>query len=173
MKNIQWFIMILSALLVLSACGDNGNQENSHNDMRSTTPPKQVILDVELTVNPDVLQPGDSAELQASVKLEGEAVEDADEVRFEVWKHGEEDHEMIEGQHLGEGVYGISYTFEEEAHYYAVSHVTARDTHRMPKKAITVGSPAPMDEGQEEESHMDEDMHHDDMMHDDDTHHNH
>ena len=36
-----------------------------------------------------------------------EKVTDADDVKFEIWKAGDEKHEMLEGKHKGKGVYAV------------------------------------------------------------------
>ena len=36
-----------------------------------------------------------------------EKVTDADDVKFEIWKDGDEKHEMLDGKHKGKGVYAV------------------------------------------------------------------
>ena len=47
------------------------------------------MIDVELSL-PETAEPGENVRIAAWVTLEGENVENADEVVFEIWKHGKE-----------------------------------------------------------------------------------
>ncbi len=47
-------------------------------------------------------------------------------MKFEVWKHGTEDRQMIEGKHVGDGKYVARYTFAAKGTYSVVAHVTAK-----------------------------------------------
>ena len=76
---------------------------------------------------------------EALVTQGDEEVKDANEVKFEIWKSGQEEHKKIIGKHQGNGIYSITKTFQEEGDYSIIAHVTARDMHNMPKKDIIVG----------------------------------
>src|SRR5690606_16593810 len=77
---------------------------------------------------------------QATVTFEGEPVEDADEVMFEVWQRDDKENSTsIEGEHQGEGVYSIPLSFDEDDVYYVISHVTVEEMHNMPRKRVVVG----------------------------------
>jgi hypothetical protein len=143
MKNKR-LLFLLTAALVLSGCG-NGNTNNQAEN-REELP---TMIEVNLSVNPENPDPNEEVTLQAVVTQGDERVDDANEVAFEVWKDGEEDHQKFEGSHQGEGVYSITKTFEEAGVYYVVSHVTARDMHNMPKKEFVVGH---IDETKDEEA---------------------
>lgn len=47
-------------------------------------------------------------------------------------------HEKVLGEHLGNGVYVVTTTFQEAGNYFVIAHVTARDMHNMPKMEFTV-----------------------------------
>ena len=51
-----------------------------------------------------------------------EKVTDADDVKFEIWKDGDEKHEMLDGKHKGKGVYAVEKTFETDGVYHIISH---------------------------------------------------
>ncbi|CAM3415206.1 FixH family protein [Marinicrinis lubricantis] len=152
MKKI-W--LALCFVFVLSACGNNNNHSGS-----SSVPPELVELEVSVEITPESIQPGDTVTIAAEVSLEGEPVEDASEVQFEVWKKGQEEHEMIPLEAQDKNMYSIAKTFEEEGIYYVVSHVTARNAHRMPKTEFIVGNPPESTDADTEsdESHMEEPM---------------
>jgi hypothetical protein len=115
MKNtILLFISV--TVFVLSGCG-NGNT-NHQAENREELP---TMIEVNLSVNPENPESNEEVTLQAVVTQGDERVDDANEVAFEVWKDGEEDHQKFEGSHQGEGVYSITKTFEEAGVYYVLS----------------------------------------------------
>ncbi|RBW69651.1 FixH family protein [Bacillus taeanensis] len=147
MKNILILVFSIAAL-VLSGCGNDDTQNQAENNEQLPQ-----LIEVNLSVNPENPQPNEEVTLQAVVTQGSEKVDDADEVAFEVWKDGEEEHEKIEGNHQGGGLYSITKTFKEAGVYYVVSHVTARDMHNMPKKEFVVGNIEKPQETTDEEAH--------------------
>lgn len=127
-------LLLFLFIIVLSACGVNNNQQGKDNNVL----PKMVEVQIK-TIPADELKPNEEITIQAHVTQGAENVDDAHEVKFEVWKKGQEEHEMIEAKHQGEGVYSIKKTFQNDGVYHVISHVTARDMHNMPKKEIVVG----------------------------------
>lgn len=89
---------------------------------------------------PEEIIPDQEVIVEAHVTQGDEKVEDASEVKFEIFKSGVKETEMIKGEHKGEGVYSMKKTFKEEGSYSVVAHVTARDLHSMPKKDFQVGT---------------------------------
>lgn len=133
--NSLWRAITLGSLLVLAGCGAQNEQDNSEEG--GTLEP----VEVELTTKPgkEELKDGEEFTIQAKVTQGDENVDDANEVEFEFWKKDEEQHEKLEGQSQGEGVYSISMTVDEPGIYYVISHVTAKDMHTMPKLELTIG----------------------------------
>ncbi|WP_052948864.1 FixH family protein [Mesobacillus campisalis] len=144
----KYVVLMLTILLFLAGCGSN-------NDDSSQAGEVPEIIEVTI-LTPDSLNPNEEVSLEAKVTQGDENVEDAAEVKFEVWKSGEDEREMLEAQHQSEGVYVVSKTFESEGVYNIVAHVTARDMHNMPKKEVTVGNPEAGADRHEEEGHHDE-----------------
>ncbi|MBB6451797.1 hypothetical protein HNQ94_000218 [Salirhabdus euzebyi] len=133
-------IMILSfCFIILVACSkEDSTQDTSDKE----TPELPEMIDVEILTEPglDNLQPNETIAIQAKVTQGDELVNDADEVQFEFWKKDqEEEHEMIDGEFQGEGIYSIEKTVEEHGIYYVIAHVTARQMHNMPKLELTIG----------------------------------
>ncbi|WP_053360732.1 FixH family protein [Bacillus sp. FJAT-27251] len=153
----KYIVSMLTLLLILAGCGSN-NEDSSQAG--------EVPEIIEVTIlTPDSLNPNEEVSLEAKVTQGDENVEDATEVKFEVWKSGEDEREMLEAQHQSDGVYAVSKTFESEGVYTIVAHVTARDMHNMPKKEVTVGNPEAgdghhEDEGQRGESDGENSHHH-------------
>lgn len=129
MKNF----MILSVLMfVLTACG-NAEEAQGEGNQEAIEP-----IEAEVTMSEE-METGDQV-LETQVTQADEAVSDADEVVFEVWKHGDKDNsEMIEQETEDDGVYSADYTFEEDGIYLVQPHVTAREMHTMPIHTVVVG----------------------------------
>jgi hypothetical protein len=134
MKKILLMFAFFS--LLLAAC-NNQTPEKKEGETEELQ-----MIDVAIQLDPEKADPGQEVTIKAAVTQGNEKVEDADEVKFEIWKHGTENHEMVEGKHEGEGIYSIKKTFNEEGTYYVVAHVTARGMHNMPKKEFIIGHPS-------------------------------
>lgn len=115
------------------------------------------FLEVELTANPEKAQLNEEITFEAKVTYGTEEVEDADEVKFEIWRSHAEEHEKIVVEHDQNGIYRLNKSFEEEGTYYIISHVTARRMHNMPKIEFVVGSPSePEEESKSTEMDVDD-----------------
>ncbi|MGM0898761.1 MAG: FixH family protein [Bacillota bacterium] len=130
----KWIGLLLLTLL-LAACAEED----------SSTGAGEMVQEVKVEFNTkDSAELGEEVMLSATVTQGSEAVEDADEVVFEVWQSGaREDSEMLEGSHTEDGIYEHSRIFEEEGLYFIQAHTTARRMHVMPKMELTVGDPDP------------------------------
>jgi len=143
MKKIA-FLMSILLVVVLGACGnDEGNGQNQE---------VPEFLEVEINLPAENLEVGAEINLEAYVSQGGEAVEDADEVKFEVLKQGDAESEMLEGEHQGEGIYTAKKKFDAEGVYAVTAHVTARDMHNMTKKELIVGNPSESADSEDEGS---------------------
>lgn len=131
---LQKPIGILFALtLLLAACS-----QSEEDNVQSNEIPK--VVEVTININPEKAKINKEVEIQAMVTQGNEAVTDADDVKFEIWKEGEEKHEKIEATHKGDGIYAINKTFSENGIYHIIAHTNARGMHTMPKIQITVDS---------------------------------
>lgn len=130
MKKFMWLGL---PFLLLAGCGTDaaGTGEQIEEVMVEFNTEQQAAVAEEVVLSVSVTQ-GD------------EAVEDADEVVYEVWESGERDNsKMIPAEHTEDGVYEAETSFEEEGLYYMQAHTTARSLHVMPKQEVTVGNPDP------------------------------
>ncbi|MBM7648680.1 hypothetical protein JOC78_001626 [Bacillus ectoiniformans] len=135
MKKI-WMIAISILLLLVAGCsGEESQKEKAPEKKEKIVSP----LDVKIQM-PEEIVPNQEVKVEAHVTQGDKKVEDASEVKFEVFKSGVKETEMIKGEHQGEGIYSMNKVFEEEGSYSVVAHVTARDLHSMPKKDFQVGS---------------------------------
>lgn len=152
--------------MILAACGSTNNNENTNGNKDEV--PSMVEVEIKL---PEAVEPNQEVKIEALVTQGEENVDDASEVKFEVWKQGQEaDHEMVVASNDGSGIYSIMKTFEEEGFYYVVAHTTARDMHVMPRVELTVGNPEP---SEKEEEHEEEGHSHDHETHEETDHNEH
>jgi YtkA-like len=143
MKKILLFLALGILALFVSACGNSSGDETA--DKEKKMEPIEAKLDV-----PEKSDKGENVGLSVKVTQGDENVEDADEVKYEIWKNGHKDEsEMIEAKHEKDGVYTAEKTFDEDGMYTVQVHVTARDMHTMPKAEIAVGK-AEVEEHDEE-----------------------
>lgn len=126
MKKIM--TLFLSLLVILSACS---------NEETKQTEQVPELLEVTITT-PEKIKVQEEITIEASVVQGKEKVTDADEVKFEIWKAGQDDHDMVEAKHQQDGIYSIKKTFTEGGNFNIVAHTTARSMHSMPKKEILV-----------------------------------
>jgi uncharacterized protein with ACT and thioredoxin-like domain len=164
MKNSLFLVILCLSLLV--GC-------NTNSDVEKETELKP--LNVEISVSPEKLNPSEEVKIDAQVTYGDEKVEDADEVKFQIWEKGnEEEDEFINGEHKGKGIYSITKEFDHDGVFIVVAHVTARSMHNMPKKEILVGDATQLEESNEEAiSETDEHNNHSHEGHDTATDHHH
>ncbi len=130
MKHFLWGIVAVAGLL-LTACSDNVESDEI------------AFLDVELTVVSEGVELGEAVLFEALVTYGGKTVTDAEEVKFEIWHaENEENREVIEVEHAGDGIYMLEKQFTEEGTYYVYAHVSAEGMHSMPKKEFVIGEPS-------------------------------
>lgn len=134
MKKVIFLLTALS--LVLSACSSsNGHQHHEANQTEKKPP---VPIHVQFASEPSKAKVGSKVTLSVKVTQENKNVNDADEVKFEVWKKDEKKHKMINAVKKGKGTYIAQYTFPETGTYEVMYHVIARDLHNMEQKEMTV-----------------------------------
>ncbi|XXM72555.1 FixH family protein [Lysinibacillus sphaericus] len=155
-KSIMLLIMLVMMLL-LSACSENNNEGKS---VKEDNLPQQVEADIKA---PEEVPLNEETVLEVKVTQGKEEVDDADEVKFEVWKgSNKDDSKMFEGEFVKGGTYRIKTSFNEDGIYYVQTHVTAREMHVMPIRHVLAG-----DVPEEEVKALEESLDHD---HDDDGH---
>lgn len=148
-------IIFLLILFILSGCIGGNEPGDEH-----VGAPSLQMIEVHLTTGPGRIMPNEPVSVNAKVSLDGENVENADEVKFEIWEDGHQNlSEKIEGEYKGEGVYSVTKTFESTGVYYVVSHVTVREMHNMPRIKLVVGN-VPGEESSHEQVEHDQKMDH-------------
>lgn len=122
-------ILLTFSSIILSACAE---EEKQQDDL------VPQLLEVAIKTE-DSIQVNQETIIKAVVTQGKNKVTNADEVKFEISKAGDDQHEMIQGKHQKDGVYSIQKTFKDGGQYYIVAHVTANRMHNMPRKEILVG----------------------------------
>jgi YtkA-like len=145
MKKMLFLSLMVLAFLLVSAC--NNKQQPANDDLPE-------FVEVDLTVNPENGKANEPIVFEAKVTQGDENVEDADEVKFEIWRAKDEEHEKITVEHSEDGFYRLEKTFQQEGTYYIISHVTARDMHNMPKQVFVVGTPSEPEDPSESKDDM-------------------
>jgi predicted small secreted protein len=131
LKRLSIIVVVLLAVTFLVAACQGTEQEDISLDASP--------LEVEFGTNADsTLTLDQTIELSIQVTQDGDEVEDAEEVSFEMWYAGEDEHETLPAQHQGNGMYTISKTLEQEGTLNVMYHVTARGYHSMKKHEIMV-----------------------------------
>jgi hypothetical protein len=130
---------ILVALILFGGIVAGCSNETDNTKQKEETPSLEFV---EVSIQtPEQINLNEEIQIKAIVTQGKDQVDDANEVKFELWKVGQEEHEKIEAQNDGKGIYSIKKTFSENGNYAVIAHVTARSMHSMPKKEFTVGTP--------------------------------
>ncbi|WP_453994270.1 FixH family protein [Bacillus nitroreducens] len=152
MKKTILFLLIV-AMFALVAC-------NSETESKNTDTTELVPLEVDLTISPNEMNPGDEVTFLAVVTQGDETVEDADEVQFEIRQNANGESEFLDGEHQSNGEYTAVKTFDSEGIYSVTAHVTARSMHTMPTVEVVIGNPEVADELEGETTDTNEHHHH-------------
>lgn len=136
MKKLKLVLVSLCTFMIVG-CGANVETEQA-GPVACENP--LIPVEVDFSWDPEQLQSGEAATFKAVVTQDNLSVENANEVKFEIWEHNNPDyHYMEDTQNEGNGSYTLDWTFPEDGVYYAYYHVTACDMHRMEKVMIVVG----------------------------------
>jgi hypothetical protein len=152
MKKLLFVSLSILLFLVISAC----NSTSKNNDNAGEELPE--FVEVELTISPETGKVNEPINIEAKITQGGENVEDADKVTFEIWRSKDEKHEKIDVTHVGDGIYRLEKSFQQEGTYYIISHVTARDMHNMPKKEFIIGTASEPEDPKDSKDSMEMDM---------------
>lgn len=95
-KLIIGFISVLF-IISAAACGNSTKKEDSGK--------MPEMVEVALSVKPEKAETNEPVTFEAKVTQGSEAVNDADEVVFEIWRSKDEKHEKIKVKHAENGIY--------------------------------------------------------------------
>lgn len=65
---------------------------------------------------------------------------DVDDVKFEIWKDGDEKYEMLDGKYKGKGVYVVEKIFEMDGVYYIIVYINVCEMYVMLEVKVVVGN---------------------------------
>lgn len=155
-KTLFYFV---SVMFLMTACSADQNQKADE------TP---ELLEVSI-ITPEKIQMNEEITIKAKVNQGEEKVTNADELKFEIWKSGQEDHEMLPAHNEEDGTYSIKKSFSDGGNYFIVAHTTANRMHSMPKKEVFVEGGESGDNHTADEANNNEDQQSD---HEHNDHHN-
>jgi len=129
MKRIGVSVLVGVGILLASGCSNDTATE--------ATVPKPIEVTFEI---PKEVDTNKEEKLMIHVTQGTKNVNDADEVKFEIWKAGtDEKSELIKATAAKKGMYAIQHRFSEAGVYFVQTHVTAHDMHNMPKTYVVAG----------------------------------
>jgi hypothetical protein len=110
------------------------SQKHRHHEETPGTAPLKVVLVTE----PKRVEAGERFTVQVRLTQAGNAVNDAQDVAFEIWKKGDPKHQKIPARKKGDGVYQAETRLKKPGSYQVMYHVTARGTHVMEAEPLQV-----------------------------------
>ncbi|TCP30602.1 YtkA-like protein [Scopulibacillus darangshiensis] len=136
MKKQMVFIIGLM-IFILAGCNNSDSQISHQGNGDDSLAP----LKVNILTDKNAFKVNESGKVEIKVTKKEENVDDADEVKFEIWKDGQKNKSRIyKGVHTKEGHYMLKHTFKAPGDYHIIAHVTARGSHTMPVKVLHVSS---------------------------------
>ncbi|MDT3424673.1 hypothetical protein J2Z22_000185 [Paenibacillus forsythiae] len=131
-KRVLLFLIIAGAL---TGCSSGGNGHSGTNMSGMSMEP----IKVELSWSPPEPKAKQEITFEARVTRGGEAIEDAEVVRFEIVNTADVSKKLeLAGKPAGKGNYTAEGMLTEAGSYSVTLHVTARTQHSMPTRSLTV-----------------------------------
>lgn len=141
----RWFMPFI--VLILLTVGCSYEEQSASGEMPE-------MIKVQLMI-PDKVSVKEDVALQIKLTQGEQPVNDADHVQIQVWNEQDEpeapsfDQGMMSADELesrgatkavsiGDGIYEVSYTFQEPGVYVVQAHVTSGAMHTMPRTKVTV-----------------------------------
>ncbi|WP_405113807.1 FixH family protein [Paenibacillus sp. FSL K6-1217] len=129
---------LICIVMGMTLAGCSGNKEDEM-QMYAAANSSMSPIKVELSWTPEKVSAGTEVSFKAVVTQDGEPVDDAREVMFEVNDAADKSSKVeIKGESAGEGAYTGEHTFTEAGEFTVTSHVTARTQHSMPNAKLVV-----------------------------------
>lgn len=137
MKKRRGLVCLIMGMTLAGCSGNNEGMGHNMHDLAADS--SMVPIKVELSWSPEEVSAGDKVIFTAVVTQDGEPVDDAREVMFEITDSADGSSKaQIEGSLKGDGAYVGENTFEQPGTFTVTSHVTARTQHSMPSKELTI-----------------------------------
>jgi hypothetical protein len=137
MKKKWFYVGISFLLLLLTSCMNNDSEHDGmHQNADGVTLPITMTVEV-LPENPTVAK---EVTFRAITVKDGESIEGASSVKFEVWKDGQDEHQMLPATYIKNGTYEVTTTFTEDGTYYVIYHINdITGIHHMDQLEFKVG----------------------------------
>src|SRR6476469_4647719 len=97
MKMVRMIFLSVLCLVFLASCG---NQKAKQDQMPE-------MLNVDLSISPEKGEVNQPVTFKAKVTQGKEAVNDADEVTFEIWRSKDPNHEKVQIKKASNGIYSL------------------------------------------------------------------
>ncbi|KWX70071.1 YtkA-like [Paenibacillus jilunlii] len=138
MLNPRKLTVLISLIIAATVSGCSGsNGDNNH--MHAVSNMSMEPIKVELSWSPEQVAAGQKVVFEALVTQDGQPVDDAKEVLFEVVNNNDKGQKFeFTGESSGDGIYKAEGTMEAEGEFTVTSHVSARTQHSMPSKKLVV-----------------------------------
>lgn len=131
MKKIYGPLAAAAAILLLSACSVRSDAA----DLYKQEAPLQIVMEV-----PEEIAPGETVSFQAQLTQNGEPVDEANFVHFEVVKQdGSIPYPMKEARAVGDGVYEMEANFRSDGLYFLEVHAGSGEAISNPQYQFIVG----------------------------------
>ncbi|MNC14012.1 hypothetical protein D3C76_144940 [compost metagenome] len=138
MKNPRKLTVLLSIIIAATVSGCSGG-DGAENHMHASANMSMEPIKVELNWSPQQVAAGQKVVFEALVTQDGDPVDDAKEVLFEVVNNNDKGQKFeFAGESAGDGTYRAEGMIETEGEFTVTSHVTARTQHSMPSKKLVV-----------------------------------
>ncbi|WP_150223981.1 FixH family protein [Bacillus atrophaeus] len=131
MKRGLSFCFLIIFMLLLTSCTVDPNAADQYVQSKQ--------LDVEMILSSS-LSKNKEQELKIKLTQEGIKVENATNVKFEIWKENHQEHsEVVKARYDNNGTYVAKKTFTDDGLYNIKADVKTRDLHVMPTRQVIVG----------------------------------
>ncbi|MBW4080426.1 FixH family protein [Paenibacillus sp. S150] len=138
MINHRKLAAFCSIIIAASIAGCSESRE-AENGLHTAANMSMQPIQVELDWSPGQVSAGQQVTFEALVTQDGEPVDDAKEVLFEIVNDNNKSRKFeFRGKSAGDGTYRAEGRIDGEGEYTVTSHVTARTQHSMPSKKLVV-----------------------------------
>ncbi|QCR34122.1 FixH family protein [Lysinibacillus sp. SGAir0095] len=131
MKRMKYIFFVSVSCILLSACSLKEDVAELYK--------KESPMEAEIII-PDTFVNNEKEIIKAVLTQNGEKVEGADYVHFEIWKQDGTLHYYMEpAKEMGNGIYALSKDFDSNGLYYIKVHASKNGSIIMPQKQFVVG----------------------------------
>jgi hypothetical protein len=131
--------IVLFFLMAISVFGCSNNKKENRDENLTQDQPIDILVEIEQ--GKDNLN---AVTFRATARRNGEKLDGIDSIKFEIWKKGQEHHEMIKGDKVSTGVYEAKNVYHETGVYFVMYHINdVSGIHHMDRMTFMVGDIEP------------------------------